>query len=65
MFVPTILLQGGVVGTWKRELKKDAVSVTPYFFTSPKRLKRTPSKTPLPTMRIFSARTSNYPKMPL
>lgn len=37
MFVPTILLQGGVVGTRKRELKKDAVSVTPYFFISPKK----------------------------
>jgi hypothetical protein len=29
---PVIVVRGGVVGTWKRAIKKDTVTVTPTFF---------------------------------
>ncbi len=31
---PTIVLDGQVVGTWKRTIKKDAVLLTPSLFTT-------------------------------
>ncbi|MDB6017259.1 MAG: hypothetical protein JWR19_1748 [Pedosphaera sp.] len=34
MFMPTIVKGGRVVGTWKRAFKKNAVVVTPSFFTA-------------------------------
>ena len=37
IFSPTIVVDGQVVGTWKRTLKKDSVVITPSFFTRPKR----------------------------
>jgi hypothetical protein len=32
---PTIVIDGQVVGTWKRTLRKDSVVVTPHWFSSP------------------------------
>lgn len=34
MFMPTIVSNGRVIGTWKRDLKKAAVIITPQAFTS-------------------------------
>lgn len=34
VFTPTIVIEGRVVGTWKRTLKKDAVLIVPSPFTS-------------------------------
>jgi len=33
IFYPTIIVNGQVVGVWKRTIKKDAVTITPTFFT--------------------------------
>ena len=35
MLSPVIVVRGGVVGTWKRTIKKDVVTVTPTFFKPP------------------------------
>ncbi len=37
MLSPTIVINGRVVGTWKRTLQKDSVVITPSWFTSPKK----------------------------
>ena len=37
MLNPIMVIQGQVVGTWKRILKKDRVVVTPRWFTTPKK----------------------------
>ena len=34
---PTIVMNGQVVGTWKRTLQKDTVTITPLWFTPPKK----------------------------
>ena len=34
---PTIVINGQVVGTWKRTLQKNTVVITPLWFTSPKK----------------------------
>jgi hypothetical protein len=35
MLSPVIVVRGGVVGTWRRTIKKDTVTVTPTFFKAP------------------------------
>jgi hypothetical protein len=35
IFVPTIVLNGQIVGTWKRTLQKQSVIIQPNFFTMP------------------------------
>ena len=37
MLAPTIVIDGQVVGAWKRTLKKGAVVITPIWFAEPKR----------------------------
>ena len=37
---PVIVVRGSVVGTWKRAIRKDTVTVTPKFFRAPNRVDR-------------------------
>ena len=40
MLSPTVVVGGQVVGTWRRELKKEAVVITPSLFAKPKQTER-------------------------
>jgi Winged helix DNA-binding domain len=52
LFNHTIVVNGRIVGTWKRTLKKDAVVITPDFFVSPTEAE----------MRAFAAAAERYGK---
>lgn len=41
IFWPTILINGKVLGTWKRQIKKDKLSITIKLFDSKTKLKKT------------------------
>ncbi len=55
---PTVVIEGEVVGTWKRALKKDRVVVTPSFF-------RTPGKSEKQALAAAASRYGDFLGLPV